>query len=169
MSLPTTRFALSHVGTARNQGPHLAACADPQVRGLFWRRQFGHRSVHTDDVPNLQRRDFPHFPRATAAPTNARTPNDRGARQCPLSSRETPGRLSSSPCPTVAPAFPAALQPATRSDRTSVEADSAPRNSQPLLRDASRRTEGRQRLLRSLAQAQQGAASTMLHYLRRCV
>jgi hypothetical protein len=24
-------------------------------------------------------------------------------------------------------------------------------------------------LLRSLAQAQQGAASTMLHYLRRCV
>ncbi len=43
MSLPATRFALSHVGTAGDQGPHFAACIDPQVGGLFWRRQFGHR------------------------------------------------------------------------------------------------------------------------------
>jgi len=169
MSLPATRLALSHVGTAGNQGPHPAACADPQVGGLFWRRQFGHRAVRTDDVPDLQRCNVPHFPQAVAAPTNARTPNDRCARQCPLSSRQTPGRLSSSPCPTVAPALPAAVQPATRSYRTSVEAHSAARNSQPLLRNAPRRTESRRRLLRSLASAQQGAASLMLHYLRRCV
>ncbi|SRR6266404_640567 len=151
MSLPTARFALSHVGTAGNQGPHLAACADPQVGGLLRRRQLGNRSVRTHDVSDLQRRDFPHFPQALAAPTNARTANDRRARQCPISSRKTPGPLSSSPCPTVAPAFPAALQPAARSDRASVEADTAPRNSQPLLRNASRRAAGRQRLLRSLA------------------
>src|ERR1017187_9119112 len=51
----------------------------------------------------------------------------------------------------------------------SVEADSAPCYSQPLFRHAGRRAESRQRLLRLLAQTQQGAASIMLHYLRRCV
>jgi hypothetical protein len=151
MSLPTARFALSHVGTAGNQGPHLAACADPQVGGVLRRRQFGYRSVRTHDVPDLQRRNVPHFPQAIAAPTNAGTANDRRARQCPISSRKTPGHLSSSSCPTIAPAFPAALQPATCSNRASLEADTAPRDSQPLLRNASRRAAGRQRLLRSMA------------------
>ena len=169
MPLPTTRFALSHVGTAGNQGPHFAACTDPKVRGLFRCGQFGQRSVRTHDVPDLQRCDFPDFPQAPLAPTNSRTPHDRRARQCPLPSRETPGRLSSSTCPTVASAFPAALQPATGFDRASVEADPAPGNSQPLLRNTSRRTKSRQRLLRSLAQAQQSTPSPMLHYLRRCV
>ena len=169
MSLPATRFALSHVGTAGNQGPRLAACADSKVGGLFWGRQFGHRAVRTDDVPYLQRRHIPDFPSAVAAPTNARAPHDRRARQRSLSSRKTPGRLSSSPRSTVAPAVPAALQPTTGSDRTSVEADPTPGYSQPLLRHLGRSPQSRQRLLRSLAPAQQRAASIMLHYLRRYV
>src|ERR1700676_1998210 len=169
MSLPAKRLALSHVGTPRNKGPRLAACADPKVGGLLWGRQFGYRAVRTDDVPYLQRRHIPDFPPAVAAPTNARAPNDRRARQRSLSSRKTPGRLSSSPRSTVAPAVPAALQPTTGSDRTGVEADPTPGYSQPLLRPPGRSPQSRQRLLRSLAQVQQSAASTMLHYLRRCV
>ncbi len=58
---------------------------------------------------------------------------------------------------------PAALQPATGSDRAAVKADSAPCYSQPLLRHAGRSTQSRQRLLRPLAQTQQGAALTRLH------
>lgn len=169
MSLPATRFPLPHVGAARNQGPDPAACADPKVRGLLWCRQFGYRAVRTDDVPYLQRRNVPDFPQAVASPTNARAPHDRRARQRSLSSRKTPGRLSSSPCSTVAPAVPAALQPAIGSDRAGVEADSAPCYSQPLLRYAGRSAQSRQRLLRPLAKTQQGIASIMLHYLRRCV
>ena len=169
MSLPATRFALPHVGSAGNQGPDPAACADSKVGGLLWGRQFGHRTVRTNDVPYLQRRHVPDFPQAVASPANARTPHDPRARQRSLSSRKAPGRLPSLPCSTVAPVVPAALQPATGSDRASVEADSAPCYSQPLLRHAGRRAESRQRLLRPLAQTQQGAASIMLHYLRRCV
>jgi len=169
MSLPTTRFPLPHVGTARNQGSDPAPCADPKVGGLLWGRQFGHRAVRTHDVPYLQRRHVPDFPQTLASPTNARTPHDRRARQRALSSRQTPGRLSSSPCPPVASDVPAALQPTTGADRAGVEADSAPGYSQPLLRHAGRSAESRQRLLRSLAQTQQGAASIMLHYLRRYV
>jgi hypothetical protein len=169
MPLPATRLALPHVGSTRNQGPDLAARANPKIRGLLWGRQFGHRTVRTNDVPYLQRRHVSDFPQTIASPANARTSHDRRARQRSLSSRTTPRRLPSSACSTVAPAVPAALQPATRSDRTGVEADSPSCYSQPLLRHADRSAESRQRLLRSLAQAQQGAASIMLHYLRRCV
>jgi len=169
MSLSATRFPLSHVGTAGNQGPDPAARADPQVGGLLWGSQSGYRPVRTNDVPDLQRCDVPNLPPATAAPTHAQAPHDRRAPQRSLSSRKTPHQLPSSPCSTVAPAVSAALQPATGSDRAGLEADSAPCYSQSLLRHTGRSAEGRQRLLQSLAQAQHGTTSTMLHYLRRCV
>jgi hypothetical protein len=169
MSLPTTRFALPHMGGAGDQRPDPAACADSKVGGLLWGRQFGHWTVRTNDVPHLQRRHLPEFSQTVAAPANAWTPHDPRARQRSLPSRKTAVPLPSSPCSTVAPAVPATLQPATGANRASVEADSAPGDSQSLLRNARRSAKSRQRLLRSLAQAQQGAASTMLHYLRRCV
>jgi len=117
MSLSATRFPLSHVGTAGNQGPDPAARADPQVGGLLWGSQSGYRPVRTNDVPDLQRCDVPNLPPATAAPTHAQAPHDRRAPQRSLSSRKTPHQLPSSPCSTVAPAVSAALQPATGSDR----------------------------------------------------
>jgi hypothetical protein len=169
MSLSATRFPLPHVGTAGNQGSDPATCADPQVGGLLWGSQSGYRPVRTNDMPDLQRYDVPNLPPATAAPTHARAPHDRRARQRSLSSRQTPYRLPSSPCAPVALAVSSALQPATGSDRTGLETHSAPCYSQPLLRHTGRSAEGRQRLLRSLAKTQQDTASTMLHYLRRRV
>ena len=169
MSLPATRFALPHVGTTGNQGPRLAACADPQVRRLLRCRQLAYRSVRTHDVPDLQRRDFPDFPQTTAAPANPRTAHDSRARQCSLSSRHTPGPVSTPERPTPASAVLATLQSATRPDRASLETDSAPRDAQSLLRHASRSAAGGQRLLRPLASAELGVTPPMLHYLRRCV
>jgi hypothetical protein len=58
MSLPATWFVLPHVGTTGNQGSHAAACAGPQGRGLFRRRQLEYRPVRTHDVRDLQRRDL---------------------------------------------------------------------------------------------------------------
>ncbi|MHB8563314.1 MAG: transposase [Acidiferrobacteraceae bacterium] len=46
----------------------------------------------------LQRGDLQGFPSAPAAPADARTPHDRRTRQCSISSRKVPGRLSASPC-----------------------------------------------------------------------
>ena len=169
MSLPAARFSVPHGGTTRNQGPHPAACADPKVGGLLWSRQFGHRSVRTNDVPYLQRRYVPDFPQAVAPPANARTSHDRRTRQRSLPSRKAPGRLPSSPCSSAASAVPAALQPPAGSDRARMEADPTPCYPQSLLRHAARSAESRQRLLRPLAKSQQSAASAMLHYLRRCV
>lgn len=163
MSLPATRFALSHVGTAGNQGPHLAACADPKIRGLFRRRQFDHRSVRTHDVPNLQRRNIPELSQAAAAPKDSRTTHDPRTRQRPLSSRTPLGRVFAPPCPGSTAAVSAAIQPATRPDRASLETHPAPSDAQPLLRNASRSAESRQRLLRSLAPPEQSVAPPMLH------
>ena len=169
MSLPATRLALPHVGTAGDQGPHFAACTDPQVRGVFRRRQLEQRPLRSHDVHGIQRRDFPALSQTAAAPTNTRPAHDPCARQCPLSSRETLGAIPASLCPTSAAAVPAALQSTTRSDRAGLEADPPTRNSQPLLRDPPRRPQSRQRLLRSLAQTEQRITPSMLHYLRRCV
>jgi hypothetical protein len=169
MSLPAARFSVPHVGTARNQGPNPAPCADPKVGGLLWGRQLGHRTVRTNDVPYLQRRHVPGFPQTVAPSANARAPHDRRARQRSISSRKAPGRLPSSACSTVAAAVPATLQPTTGANRAGVEADSALGHSQPLLRHAGGSTQSRQRLLQPLAKPQQSSASTMLYYLRRCV
>lgn len=169
MSLPATRFALSYVGTAGNQGSHLAACADPKVRGLFRCRQFDHRSVRTHDVPHLQRRNIPELPQADAASKESRTTHDPRARQRPLSSRTPLGRVFASPCSGSATAVSTALQSATCPDRASLETHPSLGDTQPLLRNPSRSAESCQRVLRSLAPTEQSAAPTMLHYLGRCV
>lgn len=169
MSLPAARFALPHVGTAGNQGSDLAACADPQVRGLFRCRQLAQWSVRSHDVHNFQRRHIPELSQAPAAPTDARTAHDAGTGQRSLSSRDPLGAIFAQPRSRSTAVVSAAIQPATSPDRTSLEADPAPRNAQPVLRNASRSAQGRQRLLRWLAATKQSVASTMLHYLRRCV
>src|SRR5438874_1650897 len=163
MSLPATRFALSNVGATGNQGPHLAARADPKVRGLLRRRQFGHRSVRTHDVRDLQRRDVPALSQAAAAPKDLRTTHDPGARQRPLSSRTTPGHVFAPPCSRSATAVSTALQPATGPDRASLETGPAPGDAQPLLRNASRSAQSGHRLLQSLAPTEQSVAPPMLH------
>jgi hypothetical protein len=169
MSLPATRFALSHVGTAGNQGPHLAARLDPKVRGLFRCRQFDHRSVRTHDVRDLQRRNVPELSQAAAAPKDLRTTHDPCTRQRPLSSRLTPGHIFAPPRSRSAAAVSASIHPATCPDRASLETGPALGHAQPLLRNASRSAQSRQRLLRSLAPTEQSVAPLMLHYLRRCV
>ena len=97
MPLPATRFALPHVGTAGNQGPDLATCADPKVRGLLRRRQFGHRSIRAHDVRDLQRHDVPELPQAAAASKDLPTTYGPRAGQRPLSSRTTPGHVLAPP------------------------------------------------------------------------
>src|ERR1039458_2638940 len=169
MSFPATWFVLPHVGTTGNQGSHPAACADPQGRGLFRRRQLEYRPVRTHDVRDLQRRDLSALPEATAAPTNTRTAHDSHTRQCSLRSRDSPCPVPAPARPTPASPVPATVQPATCADRARMEIDTAPRDPQPLLRRSEEHTSELQSLLRSLASTEQRVAPTMLHYLRRCV
>ncbi len=169
MSLPTTRFALPHVGTTGNQGPDLAACAYPQVRRLLWRCQLAQWSVRSHDLHDFQRRHLPELSQTPAAPTDTRTAHDAGTGQRSLSSRDPLGPIFAKPHSTSTAAVSAPIQPASRPDRTSLEADTTPRNAQPILRHASRSAQSRQRLLRWLAPTKQSAASIMLHYLRRGV
>jgi hypothetical protein len=155
MSLPAARFSVPHVGTARNQGPNPAACADPKVGGLLWGRQLDTGQFVRMMCPIFNAATFRAFLRRLLASANARAPHDRRARQRSISSRKAPGRLPSSACSTVAAAVPATLQPTTGANRAGVEADSALGHSQPLLRHAGGSTQSRQRLLQPLAKPQQ--------------
>ena len=169
MSLPAAWLALPHVGTTGDQGPDPAPCANPQVRGLLRCRQLGQRPIHTHDVPDIQRRDLPELPQAIAAPASPGTADNPRARQCPLPSRETPGAVPALSCPRSAAAVLAALQSTTRSHRASLEADPAPRDTQPLLRHAARGAQSGQRVLRPVAPTERCVTPLMLHYLSRCV
>jgi len=169
MSLPTTWVALPNVDTARNQGSDPAACADSKVRGLLRRGQPQQRSVRTHDVHRLQRRDLSELPQATAPSSPLRPSHGDRTRQCPLPSRCTPGPVFAPLRSTPQAPVSAALQPPTRTHRASLQVSPATRNAQSLLRYTPRGLGGRRRLLRPLATAQSSAATTMLHYLRRCV
>src|ERR1700677_102243 len=169
MSLPATWLALRNVGTAGDQGPDSAPCADPQVRGLLRRRQFEQWPIRTHDVPDLQRRDIREFPQAPAAPADPGTAHAPRARQRPLSSRHTPGSVSASSCPRSAAAVLAALQPATGPHRARLEADSAARDAQPVLCNAPRGAQGGQRVLQPVAPTERRVTTIMLQYLSRCV
>jgi hypothetical protein len=169
MSLPTARFALPHVGTTGDQGSNLAARAHSQVGGLLWCRQPAKRSVRSHDVHDFQCRHVPELSQAPAAPTDTRAAHDAGTGQRSVSSRGPLGPIFAQPRSKPTAVVSAAIQPATGSDRTRLEADPASRNAQPVLRDASRSAQSCQRLLRPLAPTKQSAASTMLHYLRRRV
>jgi|SRR5450759_2136125 len=169
MPLPTAWLPLPNVDTAGDQGPHPAACTDPQVRGVLRRGQPEHGSIRTHDVRRLQRRDIPGLPQATAAPSKPQPSHAPRTRQRPLSPCRAPSPVSTTPRPTPEATVSASLQSATRPDRASLETDPAPRNAQSLLRYAPRTATGRRCLLRPLASAESSAAKTMLHYLRRCV
>lgn len=163
----TARWRMWHPPEIRD--PILAARTNPKIRGVLRRRQLEHRSVRAHDVRGLQRPDFPAFPQSTAVPANARAAHDPCTRQCPSSPCATPGPVPASPCPTPAAAVPAALQPAACPDRAGLETDPAPRDARPHLRNAARRLEGRQHLLRPVVSAEHRVATIMLHYLRCCV
>ena len=168
MSLPATRFALSDVGPAGEQGPHSAARADAQVHRLPQGRQPAHREIRSANVQGVQCRDLQTLSTATAASPNA-PPYDRGTRQCSIPSRRTPDFVLAPARSVTATAVSAALQFVARLDRASLEAGSAPGNPQSLLPPRSGRARGRQRLLRSLATPESDSTKTTLHYLSRCV
>ena len=169
MSLPAARLALSDVGGPGNQGPHLAACLDSQVGGLFRRGQLGEWSVRSNDVPGFQRCDVSTLSQAAAAPTPAGATHGLGAGQCALPSCQPPASVSASQRPPDAPVVLATLQSTTRSDRACMETGKTFGDTQSLLCHASRAASRRQFLLRPLAQTKQCVASFMLHYLRRHV
>lgn len=169
MSLSTARLALSDVGGTGDQGPYLAARPDSQIRGLFRSGQFKERSVRSHDVPGIQRSDVPTISQAAAAPPPSGATHGRGAGQCALPSCKPSASVSPPQRPPSAPVVLAALQSTARSNRASMETDETFGDAQSLLSHASRPTLRRQFLLRSLASTKQRVASTMLHYLRRCV
>jgi hypothetical protein len=175
MSLSATRLALSHVGAPGGQGPHFAACSHPQVCRLFWSSQSAHWAVRAPDLQGVQCTNLPALPHAVAALSTARPPHDPHPRQRSLSSRCDSGPLPSPTRCTPETAVSSTLQPAARADRASLETDSVPSNTQPLLPYTRRSTPSRQCLLQSLASTKCDLAkimqhyAIMLHYLRRCV
>ena len=158
MSLSTARLPSTHVDTARNQGSGLATCADPQIRGVLWRGEFKHRQVCACNVQRVQCRNVPGLSQEIiAAPLSRQTHGDcAGQRQ--ISPRRFADTFPAQIPQGVEIVVPAAVQPAARTDRTSLETRSTNRHSQPLLCNTRRSSRCGRNLFQSLAKTQSGAA-----------
>ena len=169
MPLSTARFASTHVDTARNQGSGLAACADPQIRGVLRGGEFKHRQVCARHVQRVQCRNVPGLSQEIiAAPLSRQTHGGRaGQRQ--ISPRRFAGTFPAQIPQGVEIVVPAAVQSAARTDRTSLEARPTNRHSQSLFCNTRRSSRCGRNLFQSLAKTQSGAAQIMRHYLRRYV
>ena len=169
MPLSTTRFASTHVDTTRNQGSGPAACADPQIRGVLWRGEFKHRKVCACNVQRVQCRNVPGFPQKIIASPLSRQAHGGSAGQCQISPRRIVGTFPAQIQQGTEVAFPAAIQPATRTDRTGLETRQTNRHAQSLLCNTLRSAQCGRNVFQSLAKTQSGAAQIMRHYLRRYV
>lgn len=169
MPLPAARHPVPDVGTARDQGSGADACADPQIRGLLWRRQSEHREVRARHVREVRRshiRDVFEEASAASLPWQARG-GCIGQRQIPpcrtsqALALEISGRHEATVFATV--------QSAVGADRTRLEVGPSHGNPQPLLRYAKRTALRGLDLFRSLATTKFDAKKIMRHYLRRYV
>ena len=169
MPFPATRFAPAYVGTSRSQGPYLATCPNPQIRGVLWRGEFKHWQVCTRHVQRVQCRDVQGFPQETIAAPFTRQAHGGCARQRPLPPRHHAGANVAQVPSRPDIAVLASVQPATRANRAGLETHATHRHTQSILCYALRSAPGSRNLLRPLAKSQPCAAQTLRHYLRRCV
>src|SRR5258706_2169110 len=169
MPLPATRNALPHVGAARDARSGAAARAHAQVGGLLRCGPSRHGSLRLGHVRSLQCTNLRYLPApALATPPPRQAPGRRaGQRQVPPRALTGASAASIPSWPELT--APDALQPTACTDRAGLEARAPSGPAQPLLRYARLRPRRRQPLFRQLVATQQSAASTMLHYLSRCV
>ena len=169
MPLSAARHPHPNVGGTRGQRPGSAARAHAQIDRLLRRGAPQWRAIRLVDLAEVQRRHLRVVPAPVAAPPPARQTHGCRAGQRRLSPRPSVAAVPAPRPASANPAVSAALQPTAGSDRTGLEVGSPARHAQPLLRHP--RAAGRcgRALLPALAQAESGAPSSMLQYLRRCV
>lgn len=169
MPLPAARFAMSNVGSTGREGSDSLACANAQVHRLLRSGQPAHWPIRSAHLPGVQCRDVSKLPRTTVASPDTAAPDDPRARQRSLSSCRSATSVSARTGSTAAALLPATLQSAALSDRARLEADSSLGDAQSLLPNARATRRGCQYMLRPLAAPERCVATTMLHYLSRCV
>lgn len=151
MPLPTARFTSSYVDTARNKGSGLAACADPQVRGVLRRGELEHRQVCARYVRCVQCRNVQGVSQEIIAPPFSMQAHGGRSGQCPVSPRRVAGAVSAQIPQCSNNAVFATVQSATRTNRTGLEARPTNRHPQPVLRHPRRSAQCDRNLFRSLA------------------
>lgn len=169
MPLPAAWHKVPDVGTTRDQGSGVDACADPQVSGLLWRGQSEHRQVYSLHLREVRRRHIRGLSEeALAASFPSQAHGDcAGQRQIP------PCRASQTPALEISRrsflAVSAAIQSAAGTYRTSLEISPPLGNTQSVLRHTGRSPSRSLNMLRPLENSKLDTSKIMRHYLRRYV
>lgn len=133
MPFPATRHTVPNVGATGGQRPGAVPCAHAQVGGLLRGGELEDGQIRLLDVREIRRTNIRNLPEETVAAPLARQAHGHRARQCPIPPCHIVGAPVTQIPQGVDPAVLAAIQPATGSHRTGLEAGAAVGYTQPIL------------------------------------
>jgi len=169
MPFPAARHTKQNVGATRNKRPYIETCAYAQIGGVLRCSQHEHWQVRLDYLRQVQCRNIRAFSEEIIAPPNTRQTNGDHPGQRPIppcsAACSTVEKISQYSAIGVSPA----IQPATCSNRASMEARQAHCNTQPILYNVVRVGGGRRIMLRPLEKTKPDSKKIMRHNLSRYV
>jgi len=169
MPFPAARYTEPNVGAARNKRPNIETCAYAQIVSVLRCGQHKHRQVRSNHLRQVQRRNIRAFSEEiVTAPDPRQTDDDHlGQRSIPPCSAACSiiEKISQHSEISVS----TAIQPATCSNRASMEACQAHCNTQPILCNVDYVGRGRRIMFRPMEKTKPDFEKIMRHNLSRHV
>ena len=166
---PAARDTKPNVGTTRNKRPDIAPCAYAQIGSVLRCGQHEHWQVRSNHLRQVQRRNIRAFSETIIAPPNTRQTDGDHPGQCPIppcgAACSIVGKISQNSEIGIS----AAIQPATCSNRASMEACQAHCNTQPILCNVAHVDRGRRIMFRPMEKTKPDSDKIMRHNLSRHV
>jgi len=166
---PAARDTKPNVGTTRNKRPDIAACAYAQIGSVLRCGQHEHWQVRSNHLRQVQRRNIRAFSETIIAPPNTGQTDGDHPGQCPIppcgAACSIVGEISQNSEIGVSPA----IQLATCSNRASMEACQAHRNTQPILCNVEHVDRCRRIMFQPMEKTKPDSDKIMRHNLSRHV
>lgn len=142
MPFPTTRHSNPDVGTPGNKGPRVVACPGTQIGCLLRCGKLENGQIHSCGKRPFQRADIRVFSQEVAEMPRARKTHGDHFGQCPIPPRDFANPVIEKIPACFEVVVSAAIQPATRPYRTSLETGASLGYPQPVFRDVGRNGRG---------------------------
>lgn len=166
---PAARDTKPNVGTTRNKRPDIAACAYAQIGSVLRCGQHEHWQVRSNHLRQVQRRNIRAFSETNIAPPNTRQTDGDHPGQCPIPPCGAACSIVGKKSQNSEIGVSAAIQPATCSNRASMEACQAHCNTQPILCNVDHVDRGRRIMFRPMEKTKPDSDKIMRHNLSRHV
>ena len=169
MPFPAARHTEPNVGTTRNKRPNIETCAYAQIVSVLRCGQYKHWQVRSNHLRQVQRRNIRAFSKEIVTTPYPRQTDDYHSGQRPIPPCSASCSLVEKISRHSEISVSAAIQSATCSNRTSMEACQADCNTQPILCNVDHVGRGRRIMFRPMEKTKPNSGKIMRHKLSRYV